>query len=102
EDGIRYRTVTGVHVCSSDLGHGFDVLRIQVGGTVGEIDTAVTERGGRALIGREHARVDGPVVDRQPVEDDQRLVAAADRADAAEIGRASCREGEERCRGELW
>ena len=68
-------------------GHGFDVLRIQVGGTVGEIDTAVTERGGRALIGREHARVDGPVVDRQPVEDDQRLVAAADRAHAADDDR---------------
>src|SRR5207247_1227846 len=68
------------------LQHGerLDVLRIQVGGAVGEINAAVAERRHRALIGREHASIGGTVVDRQAFDDDQRRVAAAARADPAD------------------
>ena len=65
----------------------FDVLRIQVGRAVAEVHAPVAERGGRVLIRREQRRIDGAVVDRQTIHDDQRLIAAADRADAADDDR---------------
>ena len=65
-------------------GERLDVVRIEIGGPVGEVDPAIRERRVRIRIGREQSRIEGPVVHRQPIDDDQRLVAAADLAHASD------------------
>ena len=58
-----------------------DVVGIEVGRPVGEVDPAVRQRGVGVLVGRQRSRIEGRVVHRQPVHDDQRLIVAADRGD---------------------
>ena len=61
-----------------------DVLRIEVGSSIGEVDASITERSRRTQIRGEHAGIEGAVVHRQAVEDHQRLIVTADGADASD------------------
>ena len=85
EDGAvrRIDAVEGRSFGSLQHGECLDILRIQVGGAVGEVHPAVRKRRVRAQIGGEYPRIERPVVHRQPIDDDERLVTAADGADAA-------------------
>ena len=55
-----------------------DVIRIEIGRAVREINGAIRERGIRVRVRCEHSRIESSVVHRQAVHDDQRLVAPAD------------------------
>src|SRR5947207_14950416 len=60
---------------------------MQVSGAVGEVDAAVAERRRRAVVGREYAGIECSIVHWQAVDDHDRLVATADRANAPDDDR---------------
>ena len=85
DDGTvrRIDTVEGRGFRALQYGERLDVLGVQVRPTIREIDLPVVERAaGARRIGRHRARRHRLVVDRQAVDDHQRLVVAADLADA--------------------